>query len=212
VLDLRPRKIPTQSRARATVTAILDACAQLLDQSPYETVTTNAVSERAGVSIGTLYEYFPNKEAIVAALAARSFERVVATMTEAAARALRMPPLAGCEHLLASGVGAMTADACVFKVLLREAPFVLQTPEVRRARAALDAISQSVRAAAPHLDLPMPEADAWLISQMLYGAMVEIACLDVSDLHRSSLVHELARLVYRMALGADPAPTAAIAA
>lgn len=66
-----PRKIPTQARARATWTAILDAAAQVLVNQGYERATTDRIAERAGVSIGTLYEYFPNKEAVFATLSLR---------------------------------------------------------------------------------------------------------------------------------------------
>ena len=66
---LEPRKRPRQAQAQATVAAIVDACAQLLASGGYDALTTNAISERAGVSVGTLYEYFPNREAIVGALA-----------------------------------------------------------------------------------------------------------------------------------------------
>lgn len=67
----RPRKIPRQARSLATVEVILDATALLLVNEGYEQATTNRIAERAGVSIGSLYQYFPNREAVVAALAHR---------------------------------------------------------------------------------------------------------------------------------------------
>ena len=63
-----PRKLPKQARARATRDAIVAAAAQLLASLGYGRATTNAIAHRAGVSIGSLYEYFPNKDAIVSAL------------------------------------------------------------------------------------------------------------------------------------------------
>lgn len=63
-----PRKKPVQARSRATYDAILEAAAQLLDEGGYGHATTNAIAERAGVSIGSVYEYFPSKDAIFAAL------------------------------------------------------------------------------------------------------------------------------------------------
>ena len=63
------RKEPAQDRARQTVESILDATAQLLDGD--ESVSTNRIAERAGVSIGSLYQYFPNATAIFAAIAER---------------------------------------------------------------------------------------------------------------------------------------------
>lgn len=64
----KPRKAPTQARSRATFDAILEAAAQLLDQLGYARTTTNRIAERAGVSIGSVYEYFPGKDAIFATL------------------------------------------------------------------------------------------------------------------------------------------------
>lgn len=64
----KPRKEPTQARARETVKAILDASARILIEEGYETLSTNKIAQRAGVSPGTLYQYFPNKESIIAAL------------------------------------------------------------------------------------------------------------------------------------------------
>jgi AcrR family transcriptional regulator len=68
---------PTQKRARATVDAIIEAAGQLLVSKGRAAVTTNAVAERAGVSIGSLYQYFPNKEAIFQALQERHRDEVM---------------------------------------------------------------------------------------------------------------------------------------
>ena len=57
-----PRKRPTQVRARRTVDLILEAAAQILARHGEEGMTTNHIAERAGFSIGTLYQYFPNRE------------------------------------------------------------------------------------------------------------------------------------------------------
>jgi AcrR family transcriptional regulator len=63
------RKRPKQSRSLATVEAILTATTHILTEDGYDQLTTNRVAERAGVSIGSLYQYFPNKEALIFALA-----------------------------------------------------------------------------------------------------------------------------------------------
>src|SRR5258708_33812365 len=63
------RRIPRQARAGETVSLILEATAQILEAGGLPAFTTNAVAERAGVSIGTLYQYFANKNAILLALA-----------------------------------------------------------------------------------------------------------------------------------------------
>ena len=68
------RETPRQSRARASVDVVLEAAAQVLEATGEAGFNTNAVAERAGVSIGTLYRYFPDKQAILRALALRETE------------------------------------------------------------------------------------------------------------------------------------------
>jgi AcrR family transcriptional regulator len=68
------RRTPKQARSRAACEAIVEAAAQILEQGGADALTTNAVAERAGVSIGTLYQYFPDKQAILVAAARREFE------------------------------------------------------------------------------------------------------------------------------------------
>jgi len=80
------RKKPAQARARATVDAILEAAAHILTGQGYDALTTNHVAERAGVSIGSLYQYFPNKDAILMALASRHLDDIERTIDEAMAR------------------------------------------------------------------------------------------------------------------------------
>ena len=65
---IAPRKSPRQDRSRETMAAILEGAARVLAERGYWKATTNEVADRAGVSVGTLYEYFPNKDALVAAL------------------------------------------------------------------------------------------------------------------------------------------------
>lgn len=73
---LKPRKIPVQSRSGATVEAIHEAAIQVLLSEGLARLTTTRVAERAGVSVGTLYQYFPNKEALLFAILLRHFEEV----------------------------------------------------------------------------------------------------------------------------------------
>jgi AcrR family transcriptional regulator len=79
------RRNPRQARAEETVSAILEAAAQILEGGGLAAFTTNAVAERAGVSIGTLYQYFADKNALLRTLAEREQRRVLADV----ARALR---------------------------------------------------------------------------------------------------------------------------
>jgi AcrR family transcriptional regulator len=72
-----PRKSVRQSRARETIEAILQASAQIVTKRGISELTTNRIAEIAGVSIGSLYQYFPGKDAVVHALVEREFNRAV---------------------------------------------------------------------------------------------------------------------------------------
>lgn len=83
---LFPRKAPRQSRSAATVSAILEAAAHILDQRGLEGYNTNAVAARAGVSIGSLYQYFPGKDALTVTLIRRDHEALLAALAAAVER------------------------------------------------------------------------------------------------------------------------------
>lgn len=68
-IPVRKRRVPSQRRASDTVSIILEAAAQVLEAGGLPAFTTNAVAQRAGVSIGTLYQYFANKDVLIVALA-----------------------------------------------------------------------------------------------------------------------------------------------
>ena len=74
--SLSPRKSPTQRRSVGTVNVILDAAAHILEEYGLEGYTTNSIAERAGISIGSCYQYFPTKEAITVALATREMAQL----------------------------------------------------------------------------------------------------------------------------------------
>lgn len=80
---MKPRKSAQQQRSAATVEVIVEAAARILETAGAAGFTTNAVAERAGVSVGSLYQYFPNKDAITRALIRRELESL-----EAAVRAI----------------------------------------------------------------------------------------------------------------------------
>ncbi len=74
--QLSPRRKPSQERSRDRVERILDATAELLAELPVDKMTTAAIAEKAGVPIGSVYQYFPNKLAVLALLARRVMEKV----------------------------------------------------------------------------------------------------------------------------------------
>jgi AcrR family transcriptional regulator len=80
--SLKPRKRPVQARSEATVSALFDASIQVLLAVGYRKFTTTRVAERAGVSVGSLYQYFPNRQALITAVIERYLEGLRATLEQ----------------------------------------------------------------------------------------------------------------------------------
>ena len=80
-----PRKTPVQARSAETVRAIREATIQVLLETGAQRLTTTRVSQRAGVSVGTLYQYFPNKNALLYAVLNEHFSRIIDALEQACA-------------------------------------------------------------------------------------------------------------------------------
>ncbi len=85
------RKQPRQARAKATVDTILEAATRVLVEQGYDKASTNRIAEVAGVSVGSLYQYFPNKEAIVFTLAQRHSEEMIGLLADLANGITELP-------------------------------------------------------------------------------------------------------------------------
>ncbi len=119
-----PRRRPRQARAQATVDAIVKATARVLVDEGYDRASTNRVALAAGVSIGSLYQYFPSKEALVAALV----EDHIAKMQTALSTSLSGPGGTTLEsrarQLVRGVITAYRVDAQLDHVLCQEVPKV----------------------------------------------------------------------------------------
>jgi AcrR family transcriptional regulator len=118
-----PRKSPTQVRSRATVDAIVAATARVLVRDGYDALSTNRVAKEAGVSVGSLYQYFPGKEALVAAV----MEQYASRMQEnIATRMQNAPPAASAEEvateLIRAMLAAQQAEPRLHRALVEQVP------------------------------------------------------------------------------------------
>lgn len=120
--SINPRKAPVQDRSRRTVEAILVATAQVLVRQGYEKTTTATVAERAGVSIGTLYQYFPNKESLVAALVRAHVEELFDMIDKTLLKSRDLPLEESMSNLLRAGLDAHRLNPALHKVLTEEMP------------------------------------------------------------------------------------------
>jgi AcrR family transcriptional regulator len=116
----RMRKEPRQARSRATVEAIIEAGAHVLSELGWAGFTTNKVAEAAGVSIGSLYQYFPDKLSLVEAIRRRHFDHVLSVIAMSAAGGKPLKKFA--QELVRGMIAAHSIHPTLHQVLLDEAP------------------------------------------------------------------------------------------
>jgi AcrR family transcriptional regulator len=116
---LRPRKTPRQARSEATVEAIFEATIQVLLSEGAGRLTTTRIAKRAGVSVGTMYQYFPHKDALLYAVIQRHLNGV-AQSVEAACRQHRGQPIVVISKALVTAyIDAKAAHAETSRALYR---------------------------------------------------------------------------------------------
>jgi AcrR family transcriptional regulator len=119
-----PRKKPRQERSQATVDAILDATARVLCSTGYDRASTNRIALAAGVSVGSLYQYFPSKEALVAALVERHVEQMTSLVKRKLAEVATAPIPEAVPWIIHAMFDAHAVDPKLHKVLIEQVPRV----------------------------------------------------------------------------------------
>ncbi len=127
------RKSPKQGRSEQLVAAILEAAVQVLTDEGARRFTTARVAERAGVSVGSLYQYFPNKESILFRLQADEW-RETGAMIEAILTDTRRPPQERLRHVVTAFIRSECEEAAVRIALDDAAPLYRDAPETRAHR------------------------------------------------------------------------------
>jgi AcrR family transcriptional regulator len=117
-----PRKQPRQQRSQATVEAILDATARVLCTIGYDRASTNRVALAAGVSVGSLYQYFPSKEALVAALVERHTAQMTLLLKTKLAEVATAPLPVAVRTIIDAMFAAHAVDPKLHKVLIEQVP------------------------------------------------------------------------------------------
>jgi AcrR family transcriptional regulator len=119
-----PRKSASQDRSRLTVDALLEATARVLVKDGYDRASTNRIAHVAGVSIGSLYQYFPSKEALVAAVIDRHMQRTTQLARDALIKVAMAPVEEAIRELVKLGIDAHRIDPKLHRVLTEQVPHV----------------------------------------------------------------------------------------
>ncbi len=200
---LKPRKKPHQQRARATVDAILEAAAQVFEREGYDGTTTDRIADRAGVSVGSLYQYFPSKDAILVMLAERHVERAVDRVRRLVGDAGGFEALAHVEvedvlRALIGEVAAMHRDQPrLHRILFVESPI----PEEHHARIedlehGLVEMAAMLLRAHPRVTSPDPDLSAWMLVHAVHGLVHDFVVHPPrADRSEAAFVDDLVRML-----------------
>jgi len=135
-----PRKRPKQARSRATFDAILEAGARVLVQEGYDRASTNRIAEVAGVSIGSLYEFFPNKDAIFTELRRRLNDQMFEFVGRAMEEAIELPVREAVARTVDLLVRAHSVDPRLEAALRDQVPEAALAQQSRKVRERLFAL------------------------------------------------------------------------
>jgi AcrR family transcriptional regulator len=119
-----PRKSASQQRSRLTVDALLEATARILVKDGYDRASTNKIAQAAGVSIGSLYQYFPSKEALVAAVIDRHAGEMMQLVREALDQVVAWPPARALPALVRVMIDAHRVNPRLHRALFEQVPRV----------------------------------------------------------------------------------------
>ncbi len=170
-VTLQPRKKPSQARSAASVEAILQATVQVLLKDGKGKLTTTRIAERAGVSVGTLYQYFPNKSSLLQALLKEHLDRVAGAI-ERACKEVEGAPIAG----MADAIATAFVQAKFDRVETSAALYAVSDDlEGRRVCRPLQARARKAIAAALSSLPKQPISDPELVAATLWGAMAGVS-------------------------------------
>ncbi len=125
-----PRKSASQKRSRATVETLLDATARVLVREGYDRASTNRIAAAAGISVGSLYQYFPNKEALVAALVARHNREMLKLLRDALKKVASCDLKTSVRELVRAMVDAHMVDSALHRVFAEQVPRMGQLAKI----------------------------------------------------------------------------------
>lgn len=190
---LQPRKMPQQARSAATIEAIYTATIQVLLADGVARLTTTRVAERAGVSVGTMYQYYPHKQALLFAVVERQLEAIKGAMFAAAAR------LEGCdlstiaEGLATAWLDAKTADMVASRAIYGIAAEFDLGEVMRHAMEQMVEVVGRVLASAPDARFTDVKSVGFMLATLLGGSVRVAMEVEASEADLACLRRELPR-------------------
>lgn len=169
--SLLPRKTAVQARSRATIAAISEATIQVLLTDGSAGLTTTRVAQRAGVSVGSLYQYYPNKHSLLFAILGRKFDRVADAMEAACLRLAGRPLATMVDGLVSAYVTVKTERVDVSLVLYAVADAMDTAGLVAGLTKRTEAAVAAMLATAPDARIADPGTAAFMVIAVLSGVV-----------------------------------------
>jgi AcrR family transcriptional regulator len=193
-----PRKKPRQDRSQATVEAILDATARVLCTTGYDRASTNRIALAAGVSVGSLYQYFPSKEALVAALAARHMATMTALVRSKLAEVAEAPMPVAVRTIIMAMFEAHAVDPRLHKVLIEEVPRIGRLENLRGVEREMESlVAAMLEARRGELRRTNVETMALLLVTVVEAATHAAVLAELEPARSQAVADELTDLVLR---------------
>jgi AcrR family transcriptional regulator len=197
----KPRKHASQQRSRVTVDALIEATARILVKEGFDKASTNRIAEVAGVSVGSLYQYYPGKEALVAAVIERHNHEIMQVVRGTLAEIVSLPIEQAVRKIIAVAIEAHRLDPRLHRVLAEQLPRTGRLENVetlnREAYALFMAYLERHRAELRLVDLDL----AAFVCVTSIEALTHTAVLHRSDLLDDNAVETLVDEATRLVVG-----------
>ena len=195
---ISPRKKPIQARSVATVGVLLDATARVLARDGYDRASTNRIAEAAGVSVGSLYQYFRSKESLVGALIDRHHEAMNAVFLRQVAAASGLPVREAARAVVGAVVDAHLVEPKLHRVLVEQVPRIGKLGQLLEDLDTVAATAVRAYLASRRDELRVADLDtATFVVVHAVEALVHRAILAPRRIERDVLVDAIVDLVSR---------------
>ncbi|HEX6705651.1 MAG TPA: TetR/AcrR family transcriptional regulator [Albitalea sp.] len=206
----KPLKRPSQARARFTVQAIYDAFVRLWQAQGWERLTTRAVALETGISVGTLYEYFPNKQALLSGYVRQGMDALLVAIDKQVVQANDAPWQDRLHHLLRLTLGIDTPELQYYDAKMLALEHQIAEPKHHR-RVHDEIVGAWSRALNACTDLPCPASALTVRTLCLsaFGARRYLLLIHAGDADARAWAAEFerqCRLVLAMPSQPDPNP------
>ena len=198
---ISPRKSPSQERSKTLVDAVLQATTRILGSMGYDKITTNRVAEAAGVSIGSLYQYFPNKDSIFAALIERHLEehrKIIAAILEKNAD---QPTAVVIEKVTPSIVDLFVSKREFMKTLFSQLPRLEKTRDLLYSRnEVIELLAEFLESRKESLSISDIRLSLFILVNSVMGVVQTMIISDQIQVQQEVLVAEIVQLAKKYLL------------